>query len=134
MYETACPTWGADLGEEFRSGFETDIPTVVVHGTWDVSTPFENALECLPFFENLNFVVVDGGTHGALGEAMGFSPDFAAALMAFATQGETAFEEFVFGSTSRRIIRYAACSVLVVRKPKYKKIDPPVEKGKIFRP
>ncbi len=89
LYETACPAWEADLGEEFRRGFETEIPTVVVHGTWDVSTPFENALECLPFFENLNFVVVEGGTHGALREAMGFSPDFAAALMAFATRGET---------------------------------------------
>lgn len=42
-------------------------------------------------------------------------------MLVIATQGETAFEEFVFGSTSRRIIRYATCSVLVVRKPKYKR-------------
>ena len=35
------------------------------------------------------------------------------------THGQTAFEEFLWGNTASKIIRYSNCSVLVVRKPKY---------------
>ena len=86
-YETACSVWGADLGEDFRAGFTTDIPTVVVQGTWDTSTPFENALECLPIFDEHTFVVVEGGSHGALGEAIRYSDEFEAAVMDFIATG-----------------------------------------------
>ena len=89
FYETACAAWDADLGDDFRADFVTDIPTVVVHGTWDMSTPFENALELVPCFEQLSFVVVEGGSHGALGEAMRHSQEFRAALMEFLATGET---------------------------------------------
>ena len=88
-YEATCPAWDADLGEDFRAGFTTDIPVVLVHGTWDTSTPFENAIECLPMFTNGHLVVVEGGSHGALNEARAASPQFQAALVAFLAEGKT---------------------------------------------
>jgi pimeloyl-ACP methyl ester carboxylesterase len=87
FYFTACPAWDADLGDDFRTGFKTDIPTAIVHGTWDVSTPFDNALELLDSFTNGVFVPVAGGTHGALKEALAMDEEFAAALSLFVTDG-----------------------------------------------
>ncbi len=89
-YEAACAAWDADLGDDFRADFRTAIPTVVVHGTWDVSTPFDNALELIPCFEDLTFVPVEGGTHGAFGEALRHSDEFEAALTAFLVEGDAA--------------------------------------------
>ena len=40
-------------------------------------------------------------------------------MLVIATHGQTAFEEFFWGNTASKIIRYSKCSVLVVRKPKY---------------
>jgi nucleotide-binding universal stress UspA family protein len=40
-------------------------------------------------------------------------------MIVIATHGQSAFEEFLFGNTATKIIRYSKCSVLVVRKPKY---------------
>ena len=88
-YQTACSVWDSDLGEDFRAGFTTDVPTLVVHGTWDVNTPFDNALECLSIFRNLTFVPVVGGSHGAFGEAIELDDDFRAAAMRFLTTGST---------------------------------------------
>ena len=62
---------------------------MIVHGTWDVSTPFDNALELVPCFENLHFVPVESGTHGAFGEAMRHDEAFGDAVMAFLFEGET---------------------------------------------
>lgn len=87
-YQTACSAWNADLGEAFRAGFTTDIPTVIVHGSWDTSTPLDNAVELLPSFANMHFVLVDGGSHGALGEAMRHSAAFRSGLMGFVATGE----------------------------------------------
>ena len=87
-YQTACSAWNSDLGESFRAGFTTEIPTLMVQGSWDTSTPMENAVEILPFFENLHFVLVDGGSHGAMSEAMDYSEEFHDAVMAFFTKGD----------------------------------------------
>ena len=88
FYDMLCPVWGADLGDAFRQNFHTQIPTLLAHGTWDTSTPYDNALELAPFFENSRFVTVDGGSHGALNEAIAAIPDFAAAVWHFAETGE----------------------------------------------
>ena len=88
FYEAACPAWDADLGDDFRADFTTAVPTLVVHGTWDVSTPFDNALELLHCFEQLHFVRVEGGTHGALGEALRHDADFLSAVDAFLYEGD----------------------------------------------
>ena len=88
FYDTNCPVWGSDLGEGFRRNFETEIPTVLVHGNWDLSTPFENARELAPYFENGKLVVVNRGTHGALGEALEQVDGFREALVEFLRSGD----------------------------------------------
>lgn len=57
-------------------------------GDWDLSTPLENALELAPWFKNGKLVVVKGGTHGAMREALKESEDFRDALMSFVTTGD----------------------------------------------
>lgn len=88
FYEAICPVWDADLGEDFRAGFVTDIPTVIVHGDWDLSTPLENALELRPSFRSHRFVLVKRGTHGALGEALAHSSEFRDGLTRFLATGD----------------------------------------------
>jgi pimeloyl-ACP methyl ester carboxylesterase len=87
-YQAACPVWGSDLGDEFRKNFETSIPTVITYGTWDVSTPQENALELAPFFKKSTLVKVVGGSHGSLEDAMKASESFRRAVMKFAQTGD----------------------------------------------
>ncbi len=87
-YQTACSAWPADLGEDFRAGFTTEVPTVLVQGTWDTNTPLENALELLPSFVDGHLVLVEGGSHGALEEALDHSREFGDALMRFVATGD----------------------------------------------
>jgi pimeloyl-ACP methyl ester carboxylesterase len=84
-----CAPWQVDLGDAFRRNFETNIPTLVVHGTWDLSTPYENALELMPHLRRGKLVTVRGGTHAALAEASNFDRNFAAAIDAFLQTGST---------------------------------------------
>jgi pimeloyl-ACP methyl ester carboxylesterase len=86
-YIAGCPVWGSDLGDEFRQNFETSIPTVIVHGTWDTSTPYENALELVPYFKNSKFIPVIRGPHGAIQSAMRVSEEFKTGIMRFAATG-----------------------------------------------
>ncbi|MGI9519721.1 MAG: alpha/beta hydrolase [Pirellulaceae bacterium] len=87
-YAMGSPVWEVDLGDEFRADFETDIPVVIVHGTWDTSTPYENAQELAPFFSNSRFVTVERGSHGAIREARDANPEFRAALATFIETGD----------------------------------------------
>ena len=88
IYVAGCPVWGSDLGDDFRQNFETQIPTVIVHGTWDTSTPYENALELVPYFKNSKFIPVIRGPHGAIRAAMGASEEFRRGILAFAASGD----------------------------------------------
>jgi len=88
LYQHACPVWASDLGNDFRTGFETDIPTVMVHGTWDLSTPLMNAKELQPAFANGTLVTVERGTHGAFWEAREESEDFAEGVRHFLKTGD----------------------------------------------
>ena len=88
LYFEGCPAWDVDLGDDFRTGFRTRVPTVVVHGNWDLSTPYENALEMMPAFENGTLVTVHRGTHGALEEAMEASDSFREEVLRFLRTGE----------------------------------------------
>lgn len=89
FYDWTCPVFDNDLGDEFRTEFSTEVPTLLVQGTWDTSTPFENALEMEPAFTRGQLVVVEGGSHGALGEARRASPEFEAGVNRFLRTGET---------------------------------------------
>jgi pimeloyl-ACP methyl ester carboxylesterase len=87
-YTAGCSVWGSDLGDEFRQNFEIDIPTVIVHGTWDTSTPYENALELVPYFKNSKFIPVIRGPHGAIRAALEVSEQFKQGIMKFAETGD----------------------------------------------
>jgi pimeloyl-ACP methyl ester carboxylesterase len=87
-YIAGCPVWDSDLGNDFRQNFETEIPAVIAHGTWDTSTPLENALELLPFFKNSRFIPVVRGPHGAIQAAMGASEEFRTGILHFAATGD----------------------------------------------
>ncbi len=85
-YIEGCPVWESDLGDAFRQSFETEIPTVVAHGTWDTSTPYENALELVPYFKNSTFIPIIRGPHGAIRAAMKSSEEFTAGILHFPSQ------------------------------------------------
>jgi pimeloyl-ACP methyl ester carboxylesterase len=87
-YINACPCWDSDLGDDFRKNFETNIPTVIVQGTWDRSTPYENALELVPYFKDLKFIVLKRGPHGAIKAAMRSSDGFKKGILKFAASGD----------------------------------------------
>jgi hypothetical protein len=88
IYLDGCAAWDSDLGDDFRRNFETEIPTVIVHGTWDLSTPLENAQELVPYFKNSKFIPVVRGPHGALVAAMNASEEFRKGIMRFAASGD----------------------------------------------
>jgi pimeloyl-ACP methyl ester carboxylesterase len=88
-YTAGCPVWKVDLGDGFRQNFETDIPTLIVNGTWDTSTPYENALELVPYFKQSKFVTVKRGPHGSIRAAMAESDSFAEGIWEFAKSGDT---------------------------------------------
>jgi nucleotide-binding universal stress UspA family protein len=54
-------------------------------------------------------------------EIIDIQKKFNADMVVIGTHGQTAFEDFLFGNTASKIIRYSKCSVLVVRKPYYAK-------------
>lgn len=87
-YQAGCGVWHSDLGDEFRANFETDIPTVIVHGTWDTSTPYENALELVPYFKNCKFIPLIRGPHGAINAALRVDKQFKKGIMKFAATGD----------------------------------------------
>ena len=88
IYQHACSVWDVDLGDDFRTGFEIDVPTVMVHGTWDLSTPLMNAERLQPAFANGTLVPVKRGTHGAFWEARDASEDFADGIRHFLKTGD----------------------------------------------
>ena len=87
-YVHGCPCWDSDNGDDFRENFETQIPTVMVQGTWDRSTPYENALELAPYFKDLKFIKLVRGPHGAIRAAIRHSDEFKEGLLKFAGSGD----------------------------------------------
>ena len=53
-------------------------------------------------------------------EILNFEKQIKADMLVVATHGQTAFEEFLWGNTASKLVRYSKSSVLVVRRPKYK--------------
>ncbi len=88
-YINGCPCWDSDNGDDFRINFETNIPTLIVQGTWDGSTPYENALELKPYFKNLKFVKLIRGPHGAIRAAYDYSEEFKQGILKFAESGNS---------------------------------------------
>lgn len=87
-YKKGCEVWESDMGEAYRENFYTDIPTVIVQGTWDTSTPYENAVELVPFFRQSKFITSHRGSHGTIRQAFRHSKAFKKALFKFAETGD----------------------------------------------
>ncbi len=60
----------ADLGASFRSPVTSDVPILLIHGTWDTSTPIENAMEVKEHLSNEQFIKVIHGSHNAYYELL----------------------------------------------------------------
>lgn len=54
---------GLDLGAEFRSSVQSDVPTLLISGTMDGVTPVSNALEVARGFSAGRHLIIQGGAH-----------------------------------------------------------------------
>ncbi|MEM1449926.1 MAG: alpha/beta fold hydrolase [Planctomycetota bacterium] len=91
-YEHVCPAWDApDLGDAFRAAPRCDVPTLVIHGTWDTKTPIENAGEVVEALPDATFVEVIRGGHGALYDLYRQWPEGRAAVLRFLAGEDVAF-------------------------------------------
>ncbi len=52
-----------DLGDEFRKNVISDIPVLLINGTWDLNTPIENAIEVHNSLDNSVLIRVENGSH-----------------------------------------------------------------------
>lgn len=85
--------WGApDLGPEFRSGLESDVPILFVCGDLDSRTPVANAQELMKTLPNAQLLVVENAPHGI---PMGM-PELRSAWSAF-LRGEAVTVERLVG-------------------------------------
>jgi len=91
-YEVACEVWPSeDLGAPFRTSVVSRVPTLVVHGTWDTSTPIENAREVAASLPRATLVEVVGGNHGALYNLFARWPPMRSSLAAFLAGRDVSF-------------------------------------------
>jgi pimeloyl-ACP methyl ester carboxylesterase len=91
-YEVACEVWPSeDLGAQFRTNVVSRVPTLVVHGTWDTSTPIENAREVAASLARATLVEVVGGNHGALYNLFERWPPMRSSLAAFLAGRDVSF-------------------------------------------
>ncbi len=87
-YVNGCPLWGSNLGDVFRQNFHSNIPTLILHGTWDQFTPYENAQELAPYFKKSKFISVERGPHWAIGKAMAHSAEIRHGVRRFIETGD----------------------------------------------
>ncbi len=72
-----------DLGTSFRKNVIADVPVLLVHGNWDMSTPIENAYDILPSLKKGHLIEVEQGTHNVLYECYKLIPDFPKLIASF---------------------------------------------------
>lgn len=78
--EKACAVWGDAVVDMNRSALKTSVPTVLIQGTWDISTPYEQARTVRNLFSDHQFVIIENGSHGAIHEAEESDTTFREAL------------------------------------------------------
>jgi pimeloyl-ACP methyl ester carboxylesterase len=65
LVEASCDVWGvADLGEGFRQPVRSDVPTLLISGTLDETTPMENAVAVLQGLSRGQHLILVGARHG----------------------------------------------------------------------
>ena len=85
-YLASEQVWPAeDLGDAFRKPVISDIPVLLIHGSWDTSTPIENAREVVAGLRNGHLIEVVGGRHGALFNLLVHWPPAKAVIGGFIT-------------------------------------------------
>ena len=88
-YSALCNVWQVeDLGDEFRRALVSDIPALLIHGTWDTSTPIENARETVKTLSRGHLVEVEAGNHGALYNLYAHRPESRQWIRGFLTGTE----------------------------------------------
>lgn len=86
--------WGEkDLGNSFRKNVVSDVPILLVHGTWDTSTSIENAYDVLPTLENGHLIEVVEGTHNALYELYEYHESFPEMVVNFIKGNDVEFPD-----------------------------------------
>lgn len=66
-YMATAEIWPSpDVGDEFRTPKQCDIPVVFTQGDWDFQTPIENTLEIAPYFTNSRVLIAHRGGHGVI--------------------------------------------------------------------
>jgi pimeloyl-ACP methyl ester carboxylesterase len=85
-YRMLCDLWPTrDPGPGYRATVVSSIPALLFQGTWDVSTPLENAHEVLAGLRRGQLVTVVGGNHGALYNLYDHWPPMHALMRGFLT-------------------------------------------------
>ncbi len=85
-YSSLCGIWQVeDLGDTFRQPVSSNIPALLIHGTWDTSTPIENARETVKTLSRGHLVEVVGGHHGALYNLYAHRPESRRWIQGFLT-------------------------------------------------
>lgn len=69
-----------DLGDNFRSAFVTDTPTLIVMGTMDGRTPIESQQEVAPYFANGTVLTVANGGHNIFEQSEALQAEIATYL------------------------------------------------------
>jgi pimeloyl-ACP methyl ester carboxylesterase len=63
-FPEVCEEWKApDLGNEFRSPLNSNVPVLFISGTLDARTPVSNAEEYRKGFTNSTHLIIDGAVH-----------------------------------------------------------------------
>lgn len=78
----SCDVWGVrDLGEDFRRPVASDVPTLLISGTGDLTTPLERAAAVLPGLSHGQQLILEGARHGH--DLLVGSPDIAKEILEF---------------------------------------------------
>ncbi|MDF1743300.1 MAG: alpha/beta hydrolase [Gimesia sp.] len=83
------------VNDEFRQLVVRQTPVLLIHGTLDLATPYENAEEMLQYFPKGHLITVKGGTHFATYHAASVDPRFLEYLSTFmdSSDPETAIKK-----------------------------------------
>ena len=90
-YRATRPVWPiANARDAFRVPVPISVPTLIVHGDWDISTPIENSLRIRPYFDRVHMINVHRGSHGAVHELADQHPEVMRGIVGFLRTGTTA--------------------------------------------
>lgn len=88
FYDAYCKGWGVPaLPDAFRTHQRLETKALLYAGTFDVSTPIENARDVARQLPNGQLVVVARGSHRAFSEALEHRPHLATEILAWLAGG-----------------------------------------------